>query len=143
MMGYGLPSKEPSLAPLSQHSSNVKPSSQGCNHAVQKSSNESLENFGSGDGMRTQRSVTSSTKLPTTTKSSRRARIKVWRKSRRCFRRKSWWPELIESRFPNSLGTREKVRELAKEELTAAKRSLVMRVLMSDTATSRTQVRPV
>ena len=97
MMGYGLPSKEPSLAPLSQHSSNVKPSSQECTHAVQhavqKSSNESLENFGSGDGMRTQRSVTSSTKLPTTTKSSRRARIKVWRKSRRCFRRKSWWPE--------------------------------------------------
>ena len=37
---------------------------------MQKSSNESLENFGSGDGMGTQRSVTSSTKLPTTTNSS-------------------------------------------------------------------------
>ena len=37
---------------------------------MQKSSNESLENFGSGDGMGTQRNVTSSTKLPTTTNSS-------------------------------------------------------------------------
>ena len=33
----------------------------------------------------------------------------------------------VERRFPNSLGTREKERELANDELTAANRSLVMR----------------
>ena len=130
--GYGLPSEEPSLAPLSQHSSNVRPSSQGCNHATQKSSNESLENFGSGDGtgMRLLRpkgkcylqhkAANHYHKLSTGANQGLEKITPMFSK------------EIlvagIESRFPNSLGTREKGREPAKEELTAAKRSLVMRV---------------